>query len=48
MNQHASKTGVPPSVGADVSGIETLLNRNLQEVFGEGDSARRRTAIREL
>jgi SnoaL-like domain len=48
VNQHASKTGVPPSVGADVSGIETLLNRNLQKVFGEGDSARRRTAIREL
>jgi hypothetical protein len=25
-----------------------LLNRNLQEVFGEGDAARRRTAIEEL
>ena len=48
MNQHASKTSVPPSVGADVSGIETLLNRNLPEVFGEGDSARRRAAIQEL
>jgi hypothetical protein len=30
MNQHASKNSVPPSVGADVSGIETLLNRNLK------------------
>src|SRR3977135_1343656 len=48
MNQHASKTSVPPSVGADVSGIETLLNRNLPEGFGEGDSARRRAAIQEL
>jgi SnoaL-like domain len=28
--------------------IETLLLRNLQEVFGEGDSARRRAAIEEL
>ena len=48
MNQHAGKTSVPPSVGADVSGIETLLNRNLPEVFGEGDSARRRAAIQKL
>jgi hypothetical protein len=28
--------------------IETLLLRNLQEVFGEGDPARRRAAIAEL
>jgi hypothetical protein len=28
--------------------IETLLLRNLQEVFGEGDPAHRRTAIEEL
>ncbi|GAB3254862.1 nuclear transport factor 2 family protein [Chitinimonas naiadis] len=28
--------------------IETLLLRNLQEVFGEGDPERRRTAIGEL
>jgi hypothetical protein len=28
--------------------IATLLLRNLQEVFGEGDPARRRTAIEEL
>ena len=28
--------------------IETLLLRNLQEVFGEGDLARRRAAIEEL
>jgi SnoaL-like domain len=48
MNQHANKNSVPPSVGADVSGIETLLNRNLPEVFGEGDPARRRTSIQEL
>ena len=40
MNQHASKKSVPPSVGADVR--ETLLNRNLPEVFGEGDPAHRR------
>ncbi len=48
MNQHPGEKGAPPSVGADVSGIETLLNRNLPEVFGEGDSARRRAAIQEL
>jgi hypothetical protein len=48
MNQHAGKKSVPTSVGADVSGIETLLNRNLPEVFGEGDPARRRAAIQEL
>jgi hypothetical protein len=48
MNQHANKNSVPPSVGADVSGIETLLKRNLPEVFGEGDPARRRTSIQEL
>jgi hypothetical protein len=28
--------------------IHELLSRNLQEVFGEGDAARRRTAIEEL
>ena len=28
--------------------IHELLHRNLQEVFGEGDSARRRAAIQEL
>jgi SnoaL-like domain len=28
--------------------IHELLNRNLQEVFGEGDAARRRAAIKEL
>jgi len=28
--------------------IHELLNRNLQEVFGEGDSARRRAAIEDL
>ena len=48
MIEHASKKNVPPPVGADVSGIETLLNRNLPEVFGEGDPARRRAAIQEL
>jgi hypothetical protein len=48
MNQHPSKKSIPPSAGADVSGVETLLNRNLPEVFGEGDPARRRAAIQEL
>ena len=28
--------------------IHELLYRNLQEIFGEGDPARRRAAIREL
>src|SRR5260370_13653583 len=28
--------------------ISTLLTRNLQEVFGENDSARRRAAVQEL
>jgi hypothetical protein len=28
--------------------IHELLNRNLQEVFGEGDAARRRAAIEDL
>jgi len=28
--------------------IHALLNRNLQEVFGEGDATRRRDAIEEL
>jgi hypothetical protein len=28
--------------------IDEPLNRNLQEVFGEGDAARRRAAIEEL
>jgi hypothetical protein len=41
MNQHDSKS-VSPSVGVDVRVIETLLTRNLPEVFGEGDPARRR------
>jgi hypothetical protein len=44
MNQHASKAGVRPSVGADVSGLATLLNRNVPDVFCEGDPARRRAA----
>jgi hypothetical protein len=48
MNEHASKKSAPLPAGADVSGIETLLNRNLPEVFGEGDPVRRRAAIREL
>ena len=48
MNQRASEKNVPASVGADVKSIETLLNRNLPEVFGEGDPARRRAAIQEL
>lgn len=48
MNPQSDKTRVPPSVGADASRIVTLLNRNLPDVFGEGDPARRRAAIREL
>jgi hypothetical protein len=48
MKQQASKTGVPPSAGADVNVITALLNRNLPEVFGESDPARRRAAIRQL
>ena len=48
MNEHTSKTSVAPSAGADVSVIETLLTRNLPEVFGEGDPVRRRAAIEEL
>ena len=48
MNQQPGKNNVPPSAGADVKRIETLLKRNLPEVFGEGDSARRRAAIQEL
>ena len=48
MIENTKKESTPPSFGADVSGIETLLNRNLPEVFGEGDPARRRAAIQEL
>src|SRR6266481_2089683 len=48
MIEKANKKSVPPSVGADVSGIETLLSRNLPDVFGQGDPARRRAAIQEL
>ncbi|QIG94648.1 MULTISPECIES: nuclear transport factor 2 family protein [unclassified Bradyrhizobium] len=48
MNEHTSKSSAPPSAGADVSGIETLLMRNLPEVFGEGDPVRRRAAIQQL
>jgi len=48
MNRHTSNNSAPPSAGGDVNGIATLLNRNLPEVFGEGDPARRRAAIREL
>ena len=42
------RSGAPPTTRLYVSGIETLLNRNLPEVFGEGDPARRRAAIGEL
>src|ERR1700740_619269 len=48
MNQHASKNSVPPSVGADGRGIDTLVNRNLPDVFGEADAARRKNSIQEL
>ena len=47
MNRHSSKN-IPPSVGTDAKGIETLLARNLPEVFGEGDPVRRRAAIQDL
>ena len=50
--------GVPPSANSDSkktenqrnmpNSISTLLTRNLQEVFGENDPARRRAAIDEL
>lgn len=46
MNQQTNNG--PLSAGADAAEIETLLGRNLPEVFGEGDPARRRAAIREL
>jgi len=48
MNQNTGKDNVAPSAGADVGAIETLLIRNLPEVFGEGDPVRRRAAIAEL
>jgi hypothetical protein len=48
MNQVDRQNSAPASAGADVSGIATLLNRNLPEVFGEGDPVRRRAAIKEL
>jgi hypothetical protein len=48
MNPQARNTSAPSSVGADASRIETLINRNLPEVFGEGDPVRRRAAIAEL
>ena len=48
MSQSAGQKAVPPSLGADVSAIKALLSRNLPEVFGEGDPARRRVAIQQL
>jgi hypothetical protein len=48
MNSQASNTSAAPSVGADAGRIAALLNRNLPEVFGEGDAVRRRAAIAEL
>ena len=48
MSQSAGQKAVSPSVGADVSAIKALLSRNLPEVFGEGDPARRRVAIQQL
>jgi hypothetical protein len=48
QGEHVGKKSIPLSVGADVSGIETLLNRNPPEVFANGDPARRRAAIEEL
>lgn len=44
-----AKRGHLPTKGMIMSNnIETLLLRNLQEVFGEGDPERRRSAIEEL
>jgi hypothetical protein len=48
MTKQSSRASIPPSAGSDVSGVATLLNRNLPEVFGEGEPSRRRAAIREL
>ena len=48
MTEQSSRASAPPSVGPDVSGVARLLNRNLPEVFGEGEPSRRRAAIREL
>jgi hypothetical protein len=48
MTEPSNQASSAPSVRPDVSGVATLLNRNLQEVFGEGDPARRRAAVREL
>ena len=48
MTEQSSRASIPPSAGSDVSGVATLLNRNLPEVFGEGEPSRRRAAIREL
>jgi len=48
MSQQTSQSNAPPSFGPDIGRVETLLNRNLPEVFGEGDAARRRAAIKEL
>jgi ketosteroid isomerase-like protein len=48
MTEQSSRASIPPSAGSNVSGVATLLNRNLPEVFGEGEPSRRRAAIREL
>lgn len=48
MNPQADNNSSAPSVGAEAGRIATLLNRNLPEVFGEGDPVRRRAAIAEL
>ena len=48
MIQAADNNPIPPSAGADIKRIETLLTRNLPEVFGEGDAVRRRAAIEQL
>jgi hypothetical protein len=48
MTQNTIGKSIAPSFGSDVRAIETLLSRNLLEVFGEGDPSRRRAAIQEL
>lgn len=51
VNKHVNEQSARdtrPSVGDDVEHVRTLLKRNLAEVFGEGDPARRRKAIGEI
>jgi hypothetical protein len=47
VNDQSANDGCP-SVGDGVAHIRTLLKRNLAEVFGEADPARRRKVIAEI